>query len=91
MREVLIHGERFILHPERVLIWPEQELLVAADLHLGKNETFLYGNLNDTPQDQWRELMALEDVMDEFPVKRVMFLGDFLHSPHGLTEKIVQD
>lgn len=91
MREILIRGERFILHPDRILIWPEKELLVAADLHLGKAERFLYGGMEDSPQDQWQELLTLEKLAGKFAVQHIMFLGDFLHSTHGPTEGIVQD
>lgn len=91
MREILVHGERFILHPKRALFWPNQNLLVAADLHLGKNETFFFGSEQNSPNDQWRELLELEEIATRFSAQHIMFLGDFLHSPHGLTEHIVQD
>ncbi len=91
MREISIQGERFVLHPERILLWPERSLLVAADLHMGKAETFLFGGLDESPQDQWRGLLALDEIAEKFSVEHIMFLGDFIHSPHGLTEGIVQD
>lgn len=91
MREISIRGERFILHPERVLIWPSRRLLIAADLHLGKAERFLYGGMEDSPQDQWQGLLKIEKLASQFSIQHIMFLGDFLHSQHGLTEGIVQD
>ncbi len=91
MREVHLFGNQFILHPDRVLLWPKKSLLIAADLHLGKSEAFLSSAVNESPQSQWRGLLALEDLAQNFSVDHIMFLGDFLHSPHGLTEGIVQD
>lgn len=91
MREVFIKGNRFVLHPERILTWPEKNLLIAADLHLGKSEAFLSSAVDEAPASQWRGLLALEELAEKHSVEHIMFLGDFLHSPHGLTEGIVQD
>ena len=40
-----LKNEIFMLHPEKVLIWPKHDLVVIADIHLGKAETFLQSGL----------------------------------------------
>ncbi len=91
MREIWLLNERFILHPSRVLYWPDQNLLVVSDLELGKAERFLYGGLTRRSQAQWEDLVRLTKLCRKFQVEHLMILGDFIHSPHGVTEEIVQD
>ena len=33
-------GEQFLLHPDRVMYWPAQKILLAADVHMGKEHVF---------------------------------------------------
>lgn len=83
MQEFVIHeleGERLFLLPERALWWPDQEMLIVADVHLGK-ATHLNKAGQALPNNRaLRDLNFLTLLTRELAAKRVLILGDLFHS-----------
>lgn len=86
-----IREENFELHPSRVLIWPRQKLLVVADIHLGKAQTFQQSGYWLPPEAHRRDLDRLLHLSCEFSLDHVLFLGDFVHSRSGVTPEVIAE
>ena len=72
------------LLPQRCAWLPQQRLLVAADLHLGKGETFQSWGL-PVPATGTAELEVLQRLAMQLAAHRVIILGDVIHSVAGLS------
>jgi DNA ligase-associated metallophosphoesterase len=86
--EVSIRGHRFELLPERCLFWPAHRLLVVADLHLGKSETFQQNGFWLPSGSHRADLRRLDRVMRKKRVGRIVFLGDLVHTRIGVTPAV---
>jgi len=78
--EISSQGEQLLLHPKRVAYWPSQRILLAADIHAGKEHYFgrngiaIPGGLSET------SLSELFSLSTEAGAKRLVILGDFMHA-----------
>lgn len=86
-----LRGEEFELLPERCLFWPSQRLLIVADCHFGKAETFQQRGLWLPSTSMRRDLATLSLLVKRWAVESIVFLGDLVHSLAGVTNEIVQD
>ena len=86
-----IRDEEFILHTSRVLIWPAQKMIIVADIHLGKAQTFLRNGLWLPPTAHHGDLQLLKQISLETGANHILFLGDFVHSLEGITEDVVAE
>ncbi|MCY1043551.1 ligase-associated DNA damage response endonuclease PdeM [Corallococcus sp. bb12-1] len=78
------------LLPERALHWPEAGVLAVADLHWGKTESFQQhgiplpvGVLDD-------DLARLSAALTATRARRLLLVGDLVHSRQGLTEDVIR-
>ena len=81
---VTVGGQVLWLLPERAAFLPESSTLLVADAHIGKALSFRklgvpvpHGTTSET-------LGLLTALVDRLAVRRVVFLGDFLHSARSL-------
>ncbi len=88
---ILVRGESFELLPERCLFWPSQRLLVVADCHFGKAETFQQHGLCLPSAPIERDLDVLSALTKRLFVEHLLFLGDLVHALAGVTEDIIRD
>ena len=88
---IVVRQEDFELLPDRCLYWPSQELLVVADIHMGKAETFQQQGLWLPDGARARDLSTLRQIIAERPVRHVIFLGDLVHSAAGATDELIED
>ncbi len=88
---ITLKEEVFELLPERCLFWPSQRLLVIADCHFGKAETFQQHGLWLPTMPLCRQLDQLTTLVDRWSARQILFLGDLVHSLAGVTEDIVRD
>lgn len=88
---IAVRGEAFELLRERCLFWPSQRLLVVADCHFGKAETFQRNGLWLPSAPVRQDFSRLSRLTDRLLVKHVLFLGDLVHSLAGVTEEVVRD
>ncbi|CAB1083487.1 FIG006285: ICC-like protein phosphoesterase [Olavius algarvensis Delta 1 endosymbiont] len=72
-------GQKFLLSSDRALYWDEQRLLIVADPHFGKAQTFREKGLavpRGTTADDLKRLSAL---IKQFRPERLLILGDLVH------------
>ncbi len=84
-------GEQFELLPERALFWPSRRLLVVADCHLGKAETFQQQGFWLPSQSRQQDLSRLSALATRVGAEEVLFLGDLVHALSGVTEAVVAE
>lgn len=73
-------GENFLLHPERVMYWPAQQILFAADVHVGKEQVFARHGIAIPGGISESTLQQLFFLAKESCAKRLIVLGDFMHN-----------
>jgi len=80
---IQFQGQNFHLHPFCAAFWEEENILLIADLHLGKVTHFRNRGI-PTPlaaiDANWDRLLAL---LLDFNPRRVLFLGDLFHSQYN--------
>ena len=85
---VNVRGERLALLPQRAAWWPARETLVVADIHLGKSETYRALGV-PIPAGIGEEALArLVAVCEACAARRLVILGDLVHSAAGLTPAV---
>jgi DNA ligase-associated metallophosphoesterase len=78
--QVAVPGAVLELRPDRAVHWPAQQTLLVADLHFGKAAAFRRAGL-PVPHGTTGETLAdLDAAIAQTDARRVVFLGDFLHS-----------
>ena len=83
--------EELVLLAEKAIWRPSSKELFVADLHLGKAEVFQACGI-PLPSDGDRgTLLRLEKLCQQWKPKRVIILGDLIHGPLGLTERLRAD
>jgi uncharacterized protein len=73
-------GEALHLLPERAVWWPAQSALLLADLHFGKAATLRAHGIPVPRGSSSATLGRLDALIERYAVRRVVFLGDFLHA-----------
>ena len=81
--EIQAGGERLTLLPEKAIWWARESVLLVADVHIGKAVSFRRLGVpvpRGTTSETFERLSAL---IERLGAKRVIFLGDFLHSANS--------
>lgn len=73
-------GERLQLLAERALWWPAQGALLVADAHFGKAASFRRLGVPVPQGTTGRNLETLSALIARHGARRLLLLGDFLHS-----------
>ena len=68
------------LHPSGAAFLPEFNTLLVADAHFGKAVSFRKLGVPVPQGTTTQTLEALTKIVEETSAKRIVFLGDFLHS-----------
>lgn len=84
-----IAGESLALRPDRLVWWEARATLLAADTHLGKEATFRRRGVPLPGGGLEESLNRLSLAIRQTGARRLVVLGDFIHAPVGLTEKVV--
>ncbi|MFQ3637497.1 MAG: ligase-associated DNA damage response endonuclease PdeM [Cyanobacteriota bacterium] len=90
MHEIFVLKQRLQLLPEKAVYIPDHDLLLIADVHLGKSEAFQSMGVpipNHVNQDT---LDRLRDLCDRLSPKTLIVLGDLFHSPRGLDDTVLR-
>ena len=78
--------QTLFLHAARVLYWADQRTLLAADIHIGKEQVFgrtgigIPGGLSEATLERLMQLVDLSGA------ERLFVLGDFVHDVPALSE-----
>jgi DNA ligase-associated metallophosphoesterase len=76
-------GERVELLASRALLWPAESTLFVADVHLGKAAAFRAGGVPVPRGATAADLRRLSGMIASTGARRLVVLGDFLHSATG--------
>ena len=86
---VRVAGETLWLLPEHAVWWPAASMLLVADVHIGKGAAFrALGQPvpSGTTADNLQRLHAL---VQRYPTRELVFLGDFLHARAARTAAVL--
>ena len=81
-------GTRLELLPQRALWQPEEGVLLLADLHLGKAESFQASGIPVPSDGDLGNLNRVLELTEWLRPERVVVLGDLIHSRLGLTAEL---
>jgi uncharacterized protein len=73
-------NQHLYLLPQRAIFWSDTHTLLIADAHLGKASHFRKAGLAVPIGLIATELQVLTKLISDFPVRRILFLGDLFHS-----------
>ena len=79
MKITLGHRD-FLLLPQKAVYKPDEELLIIADVHLGKAKHFLKSGVNIPASAQHKDYQNLARLFLNMQPQKVYFLGDLFHS-----------
>ena len=83
MVTVAVAGQALILLPQKAALLPDSRTLLVADAHIGKATSFRALGVPVPRGTTSETLAALSDLIARHEVRRIVFLGDFLHSPRS--------
>ncbi|ARN78640.1 metallophosphoesterase [Nonlabens spongiae] len=78
--EIKIHDQNFVLHPSGACFWEEQDVVLLADVHLGKSAHFRKHGMAVPSTADDVEYDKLNAVIEYFNPDSIWFLGDLFHS-----------
>lgn len=81
--DITIADVRLTLLPERALYMAQEETLFVADPHFGKAATFRASSIAIPGGSTQEELVRLTSAVQRTSAKRLIFLGDLLHTRRG--------
>ncbi len=73
-------GEELTIDGRRILFWPKEEILIVADLHIGKAGHFRRAGIAVPAGVSHGTLERLADVLKKYNPKKILILGDLFHS-----------
>ena len=83
-------GETFDLLPEKAVWWPRRRMLLVADAHFGKAQSFRRLGVAVPAGTTSAMLDDLSRLLAKLDAPRLVFLGDFLHSARGRSPRVLQ-
>lgn len=81
--EVSVSGEQLALLPQKAVYWKNEEMLLLADLHLGKVNHFRKSGIPVPSRAGDRNIELLMEAIQATNPKRVVCLGDLFHSHYN--------
>ncbi len=78
-----LKGTDLILLPQKAIFIPNKQILLIADLHLGKVNHFRRSGIAVPGAANNKNLEILIELIRNFTAKRVIFLGDLFHSHYN--------
>jgi DNA ligase-associated metallophosphoesterase len=79
-KDILCRGERLMLTNQRALFWERENMLVVADMHLGKTAHFRRHGIAIPPSVMLYDLERLSDLIIYFNATRLIVVGDMFHA-----------
>ena len=66
---------------DRAVYWPQRQMLLLADLHLGKGDVFRRHGIAVPRGGTGQDLVRLDALLAQTGARRLMLLGDVVHGP----------
>ena len=79
-----IGGQPLMLLPEKAIFLPDSDTLLVADAHIGKAVSFRQLGVPVPAGTTDETLSVLSTLIRRMEARRIIFLGDFLHSVRSL-------
>ena len=79
-----VHGQTLQLMPERCVFWQEKKMILAADLHLGKEGTFRSAGIPLPEGPSIETLNRLDRALRRTGATRLVILGDLFHGSNAV-------
>ena len=76
-------GQHLWLLPQKAIYWQEHNMLLLADLHLGKAGHFRKAGIPISGAVHRHDLQELDHLLQEWQPAEVIFLGDLFHSTYN--------
>lgn len=86
MLTIAIGDEPLVLLPEKAIFLPDSDTLLVADAHFGKSASFRRLGVPVPSGTTGETLARLSGLVRRMTARRIVFLGDFLHSAHAQGE-----
>lgn len=80
---VRIADQSLELLPQKAIYWPARNILMIADLHLGKINHFRKSGYPVPPKANEENTTLLIDLLNRYKPERTLFLGDLFHSHYN--------
>lgn len=87
---VQVAGSELWLLAERALWWPTGQVLMVADIHFGKAASYRALGQPVPGGTTAGNLKRLDALLAQLPCRRLIFLGDFLHSREARTARTLE-
>ena len=87
---ICLENQYFQLLSERALLWQEKNILILADIHLGKVATFQKSGIPVPEGTMDADLKRLTELIDRYQIKECIVVGDLIHGKLGLTSLVRQ-
>lgn len=87
--KVTIFGEEFVMLPQKALFWKKHDMLLLADMHLGKVNHFRKAGIPVPVKANERNWEVLIDIVHTTKAKRIICIGDLFHSHYNYDWEIV--
>ncbi|MDX1543247.1 MAG: ligase-associated DNA damage response endonuclease PdeM [Christiangramia sp.] len=88
---IRIRNRDFVLHPSGAVYWPEQEVLLIADVHLGKISHFRKHGSAVPVKAIANNFRKMDKLLKEFDPEHIVFLGDLFHSSKNMEWNIFEE
>jgi DNA ligase-associated metallophosphoesterase len=76
---ITVGGQQLLLLPEKAALLPESDTLLVADAHIGRAVSMREFGLSAADGTTSEALTMLSTLVERLGVRRIVFLGDFLH------------
>ena len=83
--DIEVGGALLRLLPQRAALLPDHGTLLVADAHIGKAVSFRRLGVPVPHGTTAENLARLDDLLAATAARRIVFLGDLLHSARGLS------
>lgn len=83
-----VRGEEIELLPERAIHWISRRMLMVADVHWGKTETFRARGIPIPDGVFAADLLRLGSAIRRSGATKLVVLGDLVHAKDGLTDDV---
>lgn len=77
--EVICNKELLVLLTERAIFWPSRQVLILADMHLGKSGYFRSNGIQIPSTIMLDDLKRLSYLIERYRPKEVLVTGDMFH------------
>ena len=84
-----VRGEQLTLYGRKAIYWHAKKTLILADTHWGKSEVFQAAGIPIPSTILDSDLADLSELVRESGAKRILVLGDLLHSSKALPSEVL--